>query len=272
MKIGLGIITCNREHFFHKCFNSIDRSKVQSLIVVNDGSRLLEPPKDVTLIENILEQGTDKKGVGVCKNIALKYLTQEQQCDFIFLMEDDIFIKDNKVFDEYIQAYKETGIQHFNYALHGYYNLTKDRVHAIKCSIEYPNSKKISLYHNVLGAFSFYTRQVIEDVGLMDESYYNAMEHVDHTYQIIKKGYHPPFRWFADIEDSYKYLEDIVENHQESEIRKNPNWVENFKKACELFKEKNGFSVIDGTEKIAAFDDVKKALKQIKTDGKALYF
>lgn len=265
MKIGLGIITCNREHFFQKCFNSIDQSKLHGLIVVNDGSALNNPPTEVKLVQN-----ESKRGVGVCKNTAIKFLL-EKECDYIFLMEDDIYIKNNDVFNVYIQASKDTGIQHFNYALHGYYNLTKERVHAVKCAIEYPAGKKIALYHNVLGAFSFYTRQVLEDVGLMDEEYFNAMEHVDHTYQIIQKGYHPPFRWFADVEDSYEYLEDIVEDHKESEIRRDPNWNTHFKKACDLFQKKNGFSVIDGTERVATFDSVKRSLKQIKTDGKALY-
>ena len=56
--------------------------------------------------------------------------------------------------------------------------------------------------------FSFFTREVLEKVGYIDEQFYNAWEHVDHTYRIALAGYHPPFWWFADIADSEKYLEE----------------------------------------------------------------
>ena len=70
-------------------------------------------------------------------------------------------------------------------------------------TINYPNTDvSIDLYPNVLGAFSYYHIDVLKDVGLMDENFYNAMEHVDHTYQIIKKGYNPPFRYFVDVNGS----------------------------------------------------------------------
>mgnify|MGYP000394719400 CR=1 FL=1 len=80
-------------------------------------------------------------------------------------------------------------------------NLDQFGVSTIRKTVKYPNTDiSIDLYPNVLGAFSYYHIDTLKDAGLMDESFYNALEHVDQTYQIIKKGYHPPFRWFADIQ------------------------------------------------------------------------
>ena len=43
-KIGLGIITCNREKFYTKCYSSIPQNKIDSLITVNDGKQYDKPP------------------------------------------------------------------------------------------------------------------------------------------------------------------------------------------------------------------------------------
>lgn len=44
-------------------------------------------------------------------------------------------------------------------------------------------------------------------VGLMDEMYINAVEHIEHTYRLMKFGYCCGRFWaFPDIADSEKYL------------------------------------------------------------------
>lgn len=44
-------------------------------------------------------------------------------------------------------------------------------------------------------------------VGLMDEMYVNAVEHIEHTYRLMKFGYTCGCFWaFPDIADSEKYL------------------------------------------------------------------
>jgi hypothetical protein len=51
---------------------------------------------------------------------------------------------------------------------------------------------------------------VLEQVGLIDERFYNAFDHVEHTYRIIKAGFHPNFWWFADVANSHDLLSDIL--------------------------------------------------------------
>jgi hypothetical protein len=44
-------------------------------------------------------------------------------------------------------------------------------------------------------------------VGLMDEMYINAVEHIEHTYRLMKLGYCCGCFWaFPDIADSEEYL------------------------------------------------------------------
>ena len=94
-----------------------------------------------------------------------------------------------------------TGIQHFNYAHH------QSQKNA-KTLIEYPENIKIQSFHSCYAAFSYYSRICIEQAGLMDESYYNALEHLDHTLEIYHHNLHPAFYDFVDIENSFNYISD----------------------------------------------------------------
>jgi hypothetical protein len=258
-KIGCGIITCDRPEFFEKSLKSLIGLDCVK-IVVDDGKEKIK-----NLNVPVLQTNTPKAGVAKAKNIALKYLMGEG-CDHIFLMEDDIEIIDSNVFDAYIKTSISTGIKHFNFALHGNHNLDQTKKPVIRKTINYPDNTKVFLYPNLLGAFSYYHIDVLNDVGFMDESFYNALEHVDHTYQIIKKQYHPPFRWFADIENSDKYLKDIVPDHQQSKIRNENDFMETFKKALDVFIKKNNFSVVQGygpNEKFYSEEECVKNLKEI---------
>ena len=89
--------------------------------------------------------------------------------------------------------------------------------------------------------FTFYTREVLEKCGLYDEEYYNAWEHVDHTYRIIKEGFHPPFWWFADIFESEKYLTEAPGAIDNSSIaNKTEQWEKNVYGGREIYKRKHG--------------------------------
>lgn len=257
-KVGIGLITCDRPDFFQKSSKSISNLKI-SKIVVDDG----ENKVDSSIYKT--ETKKPKSGVANAKNIALSYLI-DQGCHHIFLMEDDIEVLDEKIFELYINAQKSTGIKHFNFGLHGNHNLDYLGRPTIRTTVNYPDKTKINFYPNVLGAFSYYHIDTLKDVGLMDEKFYNALEHVDHTYQIIKKGHHPPFRWFADVEHSKTYLKDIVPDHQQSKIRNEKDFQQTFVQALDYFILKNRFSVVGGygpQENIYSEKDCLNELKNI---------
>lgn len=270
MDIGCGLITCDRPDFYQKSVTSLLHS-VQEIkmdyIIINDGNDKLPfyPP--------YFSETKGREGVAKAKNIALKTLL-DNGCEHIFLMEDDIEIIDSQVFDLYINASKSTGLKHFNYGLHGNHNIDLRGNPSIRKTVTYLDQTQIDLYPNLLGAFSYYHRSVLEDIGLFDEGYYNAMEHVKHTYDASLKGYTTPWRWFADVNGSSKYLKDIVPDHKKSIIRENKNFQEIFKKGLDRFIEQTGFSVVQGygspepviTEK-ECFDFMRNLYKEINKNG-----
>ena len=234
-RVGVGIITCNRSQSFKTCYNSIPNGIIDNGVVVNDGNRLdFVNNKHFDIIEH-----AGNLGVGVSKNDALKTLI-EYECDHIFLIEDDIFIKDSTVFEKYINSSKTSGIQHFNYSQHGLMNKTiPDGVPNPRYIIDY-GSLRIPFYTHCVGAFSYYSKQCLETVGILDENYYNACEHVDHTYMIIKSGMHPPFWSFADIENSWDYLGDEGWSVEQSLISSSPNHSKVILEADKVFRNKHG--------------------------------
>lgn len=253
-KIGLGIITCNREHFLRQCIDSIHMDMIDEICVINDGDRLsldiTDTYRRIFMIEHV-----KNLGVGKSKNDAFKYLLSHD-CDYIFILEDDVQILDKSIFNQYIEAHRASGIHHFNYGpgspfnrkqtiqnfdIHNRHLLEGQTEPEPKMVVDYGNDVKVSLFTHAVGMFSFFTKEVLDKVGLIDEEYYNAWEHVDHTYRIIKEGYHPPFWYFADIYNSHKYITEAKKSIDESSIAKdNKQWQENVYKQREVYKKKHG--------------------------------
>jgi GT2 family glycosyltransferase len=238
-KIGVGIVTCSRPSFFLKCFNSIPVDI--ELVVVNDGA-------DFSDIEKLKEKrhfdyihNSTNIGVGKSKNILFRQLLAKD-CDHIFIIEDDIVVKDKNVFNEYIRARNLTGIQHFNFGYHGPAN--KNGVSGgppkPRFVVDYGNIK-IAINHHSVGAFCYYTKEVLKKVGLIDEDYTNAFEHVDHDYRMYKAGYAPPYWNFADLADSMNYLDEIECSEKSSAIRPRDDWMKNIKEGAEIFRKKHGY-------------------------------
>lgn len=253
--IGFGMVTYNAEHRIRQSAFTVPKW-IKNFVIVNDGT----PYPDDAYPEgaHILQHETNKS-VGFAKTTAINYL-MKQECEHIFIMEDDILIKDENVFKEYIRHSLISGIKHLNFALHGPANkkgsqgfkTLEDRKDLDgepnpRMIIPYGNGDEnnngvsIALYPNCVGAFSYYYRPVLEDIGGFDPAFKNAWEHVEHTYQTIKKGYHPAFWYFADINESWKYLTDIPNSIAESTIARTPTWNDNFKKGTMWYKKKHGF-------------------------------
>jgi GT2 family glycosyltransferase len=252
--VGLGIITCNRSALFDKCLQSVP--DVDKIVIVNDGNEY--PNSIYSSKPDEIIQHKSNMGVGRSKNDALQYLIG-QECKYMFLCEDDILIKNKNVCDEYIKLSEKSGLMHMNYAYHGPDN---------KDINGNPQPRKIlegvSLNKHLLGAFSFYNDEIIKKIGYIDEQFKNAYEHVDHTYQIIKAGYHPPFWWFADLPDSSEYISDQHDYHQKSVIRRNMLlWKLNLRLNGYRFKIKNGFTPNNIPD--CNIDEVLRSLNQIKS-------
>jgi len=273
-KIGVGLITCNAEHRARQSIPKIPN--VDYFVVVNDGKPY---PNDVYPNGIEVIQHSKNMCVGISKNDAMRYLIQKG-ADSIFLVEDDVLIKNPKVFEQYIKTAEKTGIWHLNYALQGPANRKQEQQGPMyidhrgtlsqtsdpnpRVIIDYGNDIKLGLYPNSVGAFSYYHKGIIKAIGYHDEHFKNAFEHVEHTYRAIKAGLHPQFWWFADIADSYNYLEDIPGCIENSTIAHTPEWHRNFREAMEWYKYKHGFWPQQTPQ--TNFDDVQKTLKNIKTN------
>lgn len=273
-KVGVGVITCNRLDYLKGLINSLIpcENYIDELVVVNDGKDV--PDWDLPFGEWI----DNKKNLGVAKskNKALNYLLSKN-CDYYFLIEDDMIIKNSEIFNHYINAFKVSGIQHFNYGpgspfnrkqqiqnfdLHNRHLLDEKSEPNPKLIVDYKTCK-VALYEHTVAMFSFFTKEILEKVGLIPEEYPNCWEHVDHTYQIIKAGYHPPFWWFADLADSHNLITEAPNAIQNSSIAKDKNdWLERVTKGREIYKAKHGH--YPNQPPVINEQQVLNCLKQIK--------
>lgn len=249
-KIGVGVITCRAQDRLEQSLPLIPN--VDELVIVNDG----DPYSNSAYGNKEVIQHSKNKGVGISKNDAMRYLIQHD-CDHIFIIEDDVLIKNEKVFEQYIKTAEATGIWHLNYALQGPANRKQTTQGPMLISerakydqntepnprqiVEYKDNINLALYPNCVGAFSYFLRTVIKAVGYHDEQFHNAWEHVELTYKIIKAGLHPPFWWFADIANSWDYLGDIEGCIENSAIAKTEEWNKNLRMGMEYYKHLHGW-------------------------------
>ena len=252
--IGVAIITCNREGMYRVCIDSIQESWYDELVTVNDGKEDI----DCTKGEYIKTVGGI--GVGKAKNKAMQHLL-DKGCDYIILVEDDMKFKDN-IFKAYIDASIKTGIKHFMFGYHGPANKAGiSRGKPVPRKVLDYGDVKIALNQHCVGAVTFYTRESLEDVGLHDEKYTNAFEHVDHSYMLAKKGYSTPYWWWADLANSLDYVEEQACSEDNSAIRPRDDWQSNIQKSAIYFHHKHQTSPV--AVKDTSVEDVIKFVKSL---------
>jgi hypothetical protein len=236
-KTALAIITCNREDYFQKAVASVNRDAIGKLYVVNNGDQLKDLPPDTTL----LQAKRNPTVVGIGKNSALRQMVADGY-EYLFLMEDDVLVKNNEVFERYILTAADSGLWagQLSYGLHGGVgggNVANDGSPIKRHVIKY-DKYKVDLYQNSFAAFVLYHASTLKHIGYMDERYLNSAEHLDHYYKAFLKNLGNFYWYFPDIENSFEYLEDIDTNHEGSCIRKSPSFKSDFSYSWQLFKEK----------------------------------
>ena len=272
--IGVGITTYNRLDYLKSLIDSLVpcQTFIDSLVIINDAGKKPEwkLPFGEWFDNNV------NLGVAKTKNKALKTLL-DKDCDYVFIIEDDMLIKDPTVFQQYVNAYKASGIQHFNYGpgspfnrkqkiqnfdLHNRHLLDEKSEVNPQLIVDYKTCK-IALYQHTVAMFSFFTKNVLNKVGFYPEEYDRCWEHVDHTYQIIKAGYHPPFWWFADLANSHELLEEAPGAIENSSIATDKNeWMQRVNEGREIYKNKH--SHYPNQPPLHTKDQVIESLKQIK--------
>jgi len=239
-KIGIGIITYNSPSRLEESIKTIP-DYFQNVVIVNDGT-----PYDYSLYGDKYDiiQHVKNRGVAGAKNSAMRYLLGKG-CEHIFLMEDDILIHDENIFDIYVEASKRSGIKHFNYALQGYGNAKRNPdgsiIHPMPTYCVDYGDIKICFYHWCSGPLMYINKDCIEKVGFFDENFVNIHEHVDYTYRIIKAGLHPPFWYFADIASTHNYIGDSTQ-FRDTTIPKTDEYYERLKGADIYFSMKHEYT------------------------------
>lgn len=238
-KTAVAIITCNRQDCFEKAYQSIDKDAIAKIYVVNSGDRYSEYPQDA----EVLLCKRSPTVVGIAKNMALRAM-KDAGYEFLFLMEDDIFVKDSTVFEKYILTAADSGLwgAQLSYGLHGGNvggNVGIDGKALKRATVKY-SKYEVDFYRNSFQAFTLIHANVLKHAGYMDERYLNACEHLDQHIQMFKKKLGTPFFWFGDILNSHEYIEDQDSNHERSQIRKSPDFMKNFNYSWGLFKLKYG--------------------------------
>ena len=284
-KVGVGIITYKRPDFFKNCYNSIPWDDIDVAVIVNDGPAYDLEELGITLNnKTTLIQHPENLKLAKTKNDALKFLYNEQ-CEHIFVIEDDTVIKDKDVFKKYIETSKNTGILHLNYGpgspfnrkqdtsvqydLHNRHLCKQDSEPNPRAIIDYGNNISVALYQHTVAAFVYYNRKCLDLAGFMDEEFNeNAWEHVEHTYRIIKAGMHPAFWWFADLANSEHLIESqkgAIDNSSIATESDKPweeqEWSRKVNRGVELYKRKHGHA--PNNPPYLSIQQVKQQLKQI---------
>lgn len=229
--IGLGIITCNRPEFLAKVLKTVPFNLLKDVVIIDDGTKGSAEP--ISPYQNLTYLRNEKNiGVGRSKNKALLHLLRNE-CEHLFLIEDDIIIKDPKVFEAYIKASKESGIKHLMFGYHGPAN-KKDNKPNPRCVVEYKDYK-IAFNPNCVGGFCYYSRDLLMRIGLFDETFVNAWEHVEHSYRAVLNGFLPAYWWWPDIENSFNYLDELACSEVDSTIRPRKDWKKNIQEGAQYF-------------------------------------
>lgn len=252
--IGVGIITCDRPEFFRECLDSINRDEVDHIIIVDDGNVPVEyfPEPCITYIRH-----GARRGVGVSKHDAITSMIK-LNCNHLFLIEDDIKVIKDGVFDRYIETFEKTGIEHLMFGYHGPAN--KNGIsggppapkYLFKMGV-YDNGDPlvIAINQHCVGAFCYYTRNCIEQCGNFDLRYRNAFEHIEHSHRIALAGLTTGYWNWADIANSCDYLSEQACSEVNSSIRGNSDWSDNINNGIELFistYKQHPFRVTDASE------------------------
>lgn len=184
MKIGIGITTRNRRQAAEKSIIEIRKfaPKGAKLVIIDDASD--EPFRSATY------RFPFQVGIARAKNKCLELL---DDCDYIFLFDDDCY----PIKNGWVEAYINSGLHHASY------NFVMPFADGIRIIEELP--KDIISWSSPRGCVMFFTKECLEKVGGMDEGFAIwGYEHPDYSRRVWLNKLNPvPF---PDIKGSDKYF------------------------------------------------------------------
>ncbi len=223
-KIGLSIISYDRPDFLKRTLDSLEGSLWGG---AHHKAIILDEPFSekkygwLRQYSHLSFTYKENQGIAPTKNLALSDMIKEG-CTDLFIMEDDILMRDAQTCLKYVDYARSTQVPHLNFALHGELNKGQRKM----ATWQHPNQAPttVCVYPHCVGAFSYYSRDIITRVGLIDENFKNAWDHVEHTWRICQTGLIPPFWYFMDHPDSDSLLMEQIGSLQASVIRRDLTW------------------------------------------------
>ena len=232
VKVTVGIVTYNRPEYFEKCLKSVRRhlnGAVDGVYVFNDGSDAKyrgSYRRALSALDCHSMWAAENEGVAVAKNHLLERMLADG-ADWLFLLEDDLKVRDQLAVTGYLAACQRSGLEHLSFAHHGPGNQHGP------VDVDGP----VSYFQHAVGAWCLYSRGCLEDVGLFDEGFTNAWEHVEHTMRLVNAGYTTgPWR-FSDATGSEQWLAEVPGSIERSAIRQRPDWHGNVERGRLHWKE-----------------------------------
>lgn len=236
-KIGVGIVTYNSENYFKALWNSLLQTGVSfdELVVVNGGDSYKDKYECNWIQHNV------NYYPAVCRNDAVNFLLN-RNCDHIFLIEDDMIIKNKDIFNKYINASKKSGLKYFSYVSTSWDSGTPEK-RTPRLTVEYDKDTSVSFYRNMCNEFTYHHKSVFNKIGLYDTQFRDPFD-IDMALRESKENHAAPFWWFADVTSS----DDLICNNPEAVSRLQSNRPdgsreERIQKQWELFYNKHGLYV-----------------------------
>lgn len=178
VKIGVGLCTYNRPDKALQTAKAVkETTQGVNLVCSIDGGDFSKYN-----IEEFLKLGYEivigeNQGVVRNKNRIINYL---QNCDFIFIIEDDLTPVKAGWVEKYIEALQCTGYDHINY-LHEAARVTKFK------EKKYSDNITIEYFGLLGGTLMVMTNKCIHQVGIIDPEYkFYGHEHTDYTRRCLQ--------------------------------------------------------------------------------------
>lgn len=220
-KVAIGITTFNRPAYLQKCLTAVREHLAplcEAVVVHNDGSDRKyhgEYARSYKRLQTaVIQDSAANEGVSKSKNALLRYMLDDTDAEWLFLLEDDILPLSSQAVTNYYGAIRNSDFHHLSFAHHGPANL------AGPVMIDGP----ISYFEHSIGAWCMYSRECLETVGLFDENLHNAWEHVELTLRLAHAGFTSGAYHFADATGSEKWLKEIPGSIEHSSIRPLATW------------------------------------------------
>lgn len=188
--IGIGVVTFNRLETLKITLNKIIEHTTgeYQLVVADDGST----DGTIQYLQNNNFSYVTGKNRGVCinKSRALFYL---KDCDYIYIMEDDVYPNKKGWQEVYIEGIKESGIEYFSRTLSSWDIHKNHRKHRTWVIDDPPNRECKFTYLESTGCpgqMYILTQNVLKTVGGPSTDFRGyGHGHGDWTYRIKKMGF-----------------------------------------------------------------------------------